>query len=157
MNGKRSMDGHRVKAANLRDAVLEEIQQWWTSVSTKPDNDKVMGTPPDDITVFEFADARFKEGDCAGKCSAVETRNRTGNILPPAFEDPRWVFGNPRPCDLQPYMRGAYWIHAIACFHISEGRGAAILTVVFGPRYGRGFRFEKHGDGSIWMHNVWVS
>lgn len=157
MNGRDSLDGVLVKAANLREAVLGEIDQWWTSVSAKPGDDKLMGTPPDDITVFEFADADFKEGQCTGECSALETRDRAGNILSPAFEHPHLIFGNPRPHDFHQFKRGAYWMRAVASFHISEARGAAIFTIVLGPRYGRGFRFEKQADGSIRMHHVWVS
>jgi hypothetical protein len=41
----------------LREHILAEIRREWQQVASRPDDDKVMGTPSDDLTVFEHAKA----------------------------------------------------------------------------------------------------
>jgi hypothetical protein len=134
--------------STLRKSILLEIRTTWSQVAAQSDKDEVMGTPPDDLTIFEASNANFAEASCLGDFSALETLDRSSQSRASACGHPR---------DLLTVIRGAYWQNAQARFHISETRGMAVLELVFGPRYGRGYRFVRLADGSISKGNVWIS
>ena len=131
----------------LREYILSEVRREWQRVASQPDNDKVMGTPPDDLTVFEHPQAKLPHAECSGTATAVETLDRQQRSFAARFAAP------PK----QSQYRGAYWPHAFVRFYVSPDSAAAVLEFVFGPRYGRGYRYAPGAHGGFTQSLVWVS
>jgi hypothetical protein len=131
----------------LREHILSEVRREWQHVASQPDNDKVMGTPPDDITVFEHSQAELPHAQCSGSGTAIESLDRQQRSLAALFPAP------PK----QDQYRGAYWPHAYARFYVSADSSVAVLELVFGPRYGRGYRYAPGAHGGFTQSRVWVS
>jgi len=131
----------------LRDQMLRFIHTEWMKVAKRPDNDPLMGTPPSEITIFEFAEVEFSKARCTGDFKAVESIDRNGKASQPIEDDPRKL--------VTKYQK-AFWEHAIASFHVNAEASHAVVELVYGPRYGRGYSFEVR-DGLPLGSEVWIS
>ena len=133
----------------LRRAVLHAIHTEWYAVAAEPDNHKIMGTPPSDITIFESSAVKYiPEPWCDGDFCALFTYDRKGRTHPPQYS---------HPDQIATVYKKAYWEHACARFHILELQGFAVLELVFGPRYGRGYTVEITSNGCLDKKELWRS
>lgn len=133
----------------IRERILSDISEDWAHVSSQRDNDKIMGTPPEDITVFEHSDIRVaprRPVHCAGNGSALYSITRTSQKIVPIGTDPE---------SLTTTYEKAYWKHALARFYVTDKEG--FLEIVLGPRYGRGYQYQMNADGQIQKTNTWMS
>jgi len=131
----------------LRDQMLRFILTEWMTIAKKPDNDSLMGTPPSEITIFEFTDADFLKARCKGTFKAVESIDRDGKVSSPIQGDPRKL--------VTKYQK-AFWEHALVSFHVNAEGSHAVVEMVYGPRYGRGYCFEVR-DGFPVGSQAWIS
>ena len=131
----------------IREHVLSEVRREWQHVASQPDNDKVMGLPSDDITIFEHSQAYVPHAECGGSGEPIETLDRRQRSVAALFQEP----------PNQKQYRGAYWPHAYARFYVAADSSVAVLELIFGPRYGRGYRYVPGPDGGFVRSKVWVS
>lgn len=131
----------------LRDQMLEFILTEWMKVAKRSDNDPLMGTPSSEITIFQYTEADFSKARCKGTFEAVKSVNREGKESSPIQNEPQKL--------VTKYQK-AFWEHAIASFHVSGDASRAVVELVYGPRYGRGYCFEVR-DGLPMGSQVWIS
>jgi hypothetical protein len=134
----------------LRQRLLKDILEIWSEVASQPDQHPVMGTPPEDIVICEHPSADFGRAQCRGKGQPLQILDRLGRDKPVT---PQAKLSEGR-------RQGAYWQHALARFHLAVDNKQAVLEVVFGPQFARGFIYSivnKDGLDSIARSNIWVS
>lgn len=134
-------------AKKLRDQVMFDIEQFWGMIATQSDKDALMGPPPVDLTLFEYSNADFENGKCCGDTIALETIGRDLARQPARFPIP--PEGNP--------SEDAFFRHAYVRFHVDEPGDRAILEFVFGPLFGRGYRYDAVFGVVISRAEIWVS
>jgi hypothetical protein len=134
----------------LREHVLNEIKSLWSKVANDPKRDPRRGMPPEDIVVFEHSQADMNEARCKGRKQLFCILDKEGRAKPVA----------PRKKLDRGKRQGSFWQHACASFYVNEDQQEAVLEIVFGPLFGRGFVYsviDRNGRREIIQTRRWFS